>query len=143
MPLRLNVGTPVGQCYIGGDTVGRDAVHDHVMKGVGLGECRHVRSSLVHGLDPPDQFVVVVVDALVAVLEMAQGSLAARVAPEVESLDEVMHQFVAHHDQFLNLGSDLGEPLRSHGHAVADGHGDSVGTLSSGSNSRSNPSGTA
>ena len=62
-----------------------------------------------------------------AVLEVAQGSIATRVAPEVESLDEVMHQFVAHHDQFLNLGSDLGEPLRSHGHAVADGHGDAVG----------------
>lgn len=75
----------------------------------------------------PDQFAVMVVDALVAVIEVAQCRLAALVAPEVESLDEVMHQFVAHHDQFLNLGSDLGDPLRSHGHAVADGHGDAVG----------------
>ena len=68
-----------------------------------------------------------VVDALVAVIEVAQCRLAGLVAPEVESLDEVMHQFVAHHDQFLNLSSDLGDPLRRHGHAVADGHGDAVG----------------
>lgn len=67
------------------------------------------------------------VEPLLPVLEMAQGSLAPRVAPEVESLDEEVHQFIAHHDQLFNLSSDMGEPLRCHGHAVADGHGDADG----------------
>ncbi len=54
---------------------------------------------LVHAPSPFRQLTVVTVDSFVATFEMAHGGRATLVAPEIEPLDEVMHEFVSHRNE--------------------------------------------